>query len=83
MKKLRIIFVLMVVTVALHAQVKMPQPSPTQITRQDFALGNIEVKYSRPVKKERKVFGDLVPFNKLWRTGANAARTVPSAALPR
>jgi len=76
MKKLRIIFVLMVVTIALHAQVKMPQPSPTQTTRQDFALGSIEIKYSRPVKKERKVFGDLVPFNKLWRTGANAATII-------
>ena len=76
MKKLRIIFVLLVVSVVLHAQVKMPQPSPTQTTRQDFALGSIEIKYSRPLTKGRKVFGDLVPFNKLWRTGANAATVI-------
>ncbi len=56
-----------------NAQVKMPQPSPTQTIKQDFALGTIELTYSRPAMKGRKVFGDLVPYNKLWRTGANAA----------
>ena len=64
---------LVLVTAGLHAQVRMPQPSPTQTINQEFALGNIEVKYSRPLSKGRKVFGDLVPFNKLWRTGANVA----------
>ncbi|MEO7264204.1 MAG: DUF2911 domain-containing protein [Ferruginibacter sp.] len=56
-----------------NAQVKMPQPSPTQTIKQDFALGTIELTYSRPAMKGRKVFGDLVPYNKLWRTGANGA----------
>ncbi len=55
------------------AQVKMPAPSPTQTVKQDFGIGSIELIYSRPSAKGRKVFGDLVPFNKLWRTGANAA----------
>ncbi len=58
------------------AQVKLPAPSPTQTIRQEFALGTIEVKYSRPGSRDRKVFGDLVPFNKLWRTGANAATVI-------
>jgi len=58
------------------AQVQMPAPSPTQTVTQQFALGSIEVKYSRPMAKGRKVFGDLVPVNKLWRTGANAATTI-------
>ena len=58
------------------AQVKMPQPSPTQTIRQDFAMGTIELTYSRPGAKGRKIFGDLVPFNKLWRTGANAATII-------
>ncbi len=56
-----------------NAQIKMPAPSPTQTIKQDFALGTIELTYSRPAMKGRKVFGDLVPFNKLWRTGANGA----------
>jgi hypothetical protein len=55
------------------AQVKMPAPSPTQTLKQDFGIGNIELIYSRPSIKGRKIFGDLVPYNKLWRTGANAA----------
>jgi tetratricopeptide (TPR) repeat protein len=76
MKKIQVMLVSLGMTVALHAQVKMPQPSPTQTIKQEFALGNIEVKYSRPVTKGRKVFGDLVPFNKLWRTGANAATLI-------
>ena len=58
------------------AQVKMPAPSPTQTIKQDFGIGNIELTYSRPSIKGRKIFGDLVPFNKLWRTGANAATKI-------
>ena len=60
-------------TFSLLAQVKMPQPSTTQTIKQDFGMGNIELTYSRPNIKGRKVFGDLVPYGKLWRTGANGA----------
>ncbi len=58
---------------AALAQVRMPAPSPTQTIKQEFGIGSIEITYSRPAAKGRKVFGDLVPYNKLWRTGANAA----------
>ena len=58
------------------AQVKMPAPSPTQTIKQEFAIGNIELTYSRPSAKGRKIYGDLVPYNKLWRTGANAATKI-------
>jgi len=54
------------------AQVRMPAPSPVQTLKQDFGIGSIELAYSRPSAKGRKVFGDLVPYDKLWRTGANA-----------
>jgi len=54
----------------------MPAPSPTQTIKQDFGLGSIELTYSRPGAKGRKIFGDLVPYNKIWRTGANAATKV-------
>lgn len=64
------------VTGSVTAQVQMPAPSPTQTINQQFALGTIEIKYSRPLAKGRKVFGDLVPVNKLWRTGANTATTI-------
>jgi len=55
------------------AQLKTPAPSPTQTVKQDFGLGSIELSYSRPAMKGRKVFGDLVPFGNVWRTGANSA----------
>ena len=58
------------------AQVKMPQASPAQTIKQDFGLGFIEIKYSRPAAKGRVIFGDLVPFDKLWRTGANSNTTI-------
>lgn len=76
MKKIALAFSTLVFTATLTAQVKMPAPSPLQTITQDFALGSIEVKYSRPAAKGRKVFGDLVPMNKLWRTGANSATVI-------
>jgi hypothetical protein len=57
-------------------QLKTPAPSPTQTIKQDFGLATIELSYSRPGVKGRKVFGDLVPFGKVWRTGANNATTI-------
>jgi hypothetical protein len=57
-------------------QLKTPQPSSTQTLKQEFGLGSIELSYSRPNMKGRKIFGDLVPFDKVWRTGANNATTL-------
>ena len=57
-------------------QLKTPAPSPTQTIKQDFGLGNVELSYSRPAAKGRKIYGDLVPFGKVWRTGANQATTL-------
>lgn len=59
-----------------NAQIKMPAPSPAQTVKQEFGLSNVELSYSRPVKKGRKIFGDLVPYNAVWRTGANGATTL-------
>ncbi|MBS1665675.1 MAG: DUF2911 domain-containing protein [Bacteroidetes bacterium] len=56
--------------------IKTPAPSTPQTVRQDFGLSSIELSYSRPNVKGRKVFGDLVPFDKVWRTGANQATTL-------
>jgi flagellar hook-basal body complex protein FliE len=58
------------------AQVKMPSLSPTQTIKQEFGIGSIELTYSRPSTKDRKIFGALVPYNKIWRTGANAATSI-------
>lgn len=56
--------------------IKMPAPSPSQTVKQDFALSSVEVSYSRPAAKGRTVMGDLVPYGKVWRTGANGATTI-------
>lgn len=62
---------------AAQAQgIKMPAPSPTQTIKQDFALSSVEVTYSRPLAKGRVIMGDLVPYGKLWRMGANAATRI-------
>ncbi len=52
-------------------QLKVPAPSPTQTIKQNFGLSEITIEYSRPGVKGRTVFGDLVPYGKIWRTGAN------------
>ena len=77
MKKI-ISFVIVLAAFAFtgNAQVKMPAPSPAQTVKQEFGIGSIELTYSRPASKGRKIFGDLVPYNKLWRTGANAATKI-------
>ena len=57
-------------------QLNTPQPSSTQEVKQNFGLSKIELSYSRPGIKGRKIFGDLVPYGKVWRTGANSATTL-------
>ncbi|MGF1637989.1 MAG: DUF2911 domain-containing protein [Cyclobacteriaceae bacterium] len=56
-----------------YAQVKLPQPSPFMHVKTSIGLTDVEISYSRPSSKGRTIFGDVVPFDKLWRTGANAA----------
>jgi hypothetical protein len=63
-------------TIGNAQTLKTPLPSPTQTIKQDFGVGSIELSYSRPGMKGRKIFGDLVPFGKVWRTGANSATTL-------
>jgi hypothetical protein len=76
MKKIVLLFSLFVSMGAMAQGIKTPAPSPTQTIKQDFALSSIEVNYSRPAVKGRKIFGDVVPFGAMWRTGANGATKV-------
>ena len=59
-----------------QAQLDMPAPSPFSKISQAIGLGEVTVEYSRPSMKGRKVYGELVPFGKAWRTGANASTKV-------
>jgi hypothetical protein len=58
------------------AQIKTPAPSPLCKVSQDVGLIKVDVEYSRPSAKGRKVYGELVPFGELWRTGANATTKI-------
>ena len=55
----------------LQAQIQTPQPSPSSKVHQTIGLSEVSVEYSRPAMRGRTIFGDLVPYGKLWRTGAN------------
>ncbi len=56
--------------------IKVPAPSPSQTIKQDFSLSTVEINYARPTIKGRKIFGDVVPYGNLWRTGANSATKI-------
>lgn len=79
MKKTCLLICILAFAIATNAQLKTPAPSSTQTIKQEFGLGSIELSYSRPGMKGRKIFGDLVPFGKVWRTGANGATTLTFA----
>jgi tetratricopeptide (TPR) repeat protein len=80
LKKLMLCSSLVLALLAADAQqIKTPAPSPVQTIKQDFGIANIELTYSRPGVRGRKVFGDLVPYGQLWRTGANAATRIKFA----
>ena len=53
-------------------KITTPQPSPKATVEQRVGLTDVSVEYSRPGVKGRAIFGDLVPFGKTWRTGANS-----------
>src|SRR5579859_409503 len=57
-------------------RVEFPSPSPACTIKQRVGLTDFEVTYSRPSAKGRKVFGELVPYGEVWRTGANASTKI-------
>jgi hypothetical protein len=72
MKKILVYLFVVTVTYVTNAQIETPQPSTFQKITQKVGLTNVTLEYSRPGVKGRTVFGDLVPFGKIWRTGANS-----------
>ncbi len=77
-KQLFLLASLMVIvsTWSFAQQIQMPQASPSAQISQKIGLTDVSVEYSRPSTKGRKIFGELVPFGQVWRTGANAATTL-------
>lgn len=81
-KKLLLSFLALglVISVNLQAQtLKTPAPSPLQTIKQNFGLGEVSIEYSRPSAKGRVIFGDVVSFGNIWRTGANSATKITIA----
>ena len=71
MKKLFLIAAMSLFTLGSYAQIETPAPSPAAKMEQVVGLTDITVEYSRPAMRGRTIFGDLVPYGKMWRTGAN------------
>ncbi|MDT0678237.1 DUF2911 domain-containing protein [Autumnicola musiva] len=76
MKKLFILFFVLATGFGLKAQIQTPQPSPLAKIEQKVGLTDVILKYSRPNMRGREIFGNLVPYNELWRTGANENTTI-------
>jgi hypothetical protein len=76
MKKVVLLIALLLSSLTFQSQIVTPQPSPKCVLNQMVGLTDVEIEYSRPGLKGRNIFGDLVPFGKVWRTGANSNTTI-------
>src|SRR5262252_2950779 len=65
--------VLMSRAAAAQSAIETPAPSPKARTEQRVGITDVSIDYSSPGVKGRKIWGELVPYDKLWRAGANAA----------
>ncbi len=72
MKKLYVFLFAGIFSAATFAQITAPQPSPLAKVEQEVGLTDVTIEYSRPGMRERQIFGNLVPFGEVWRTGANS-----------
>jgi len=59
-----------------NSQVETPQLSPRANVEQTVGLTNFELDYSRPSVRDREIFGELLPYGEMWRTGANKNTTL-------
>lgn len=71
MKKLLVLFMTCASVFSVSAQITTPQPSPSAKLEQKVGLTDVTLEYSRPGVRGRDIFGDLVPYDTMWRTGAN------------
>ena len=75
-KQLLVLMVLSLFSLTLNAQVDLPRVSPNASVSEMVGYTTITVNYCRPAVRERVIWGGLVPYNKVWRTGANEATTI-------
>jgi len=60
-----------ILTLSLNAQITVPKASPAGKIEQRVGLADLSISYNRPAKRDRVVFGDVVPYGEVWRFGAN------------
>lgn len=72
MKKIKLLLLSVFSFAMLANAQELPQPSPFATVMQKVGLTDVTIEYSRPGVKEREIFGGLLAFDKVWRTGANA-----------
>ncbi len=75
MKKILFAAITVAMSQILFGQ-ELPAPSPKAKVFQTVGLTDVEVVYSSPAVNNRKIWGELVPYNEMWRTGANKATTI-------
>ncbi|MBM3429824.1 MAG: DUF2911 domain-containing protein [Bacteroidetes bacterium] len=78
MKKL-FLGIFTVLSFSMSAQVQTPALSPVSKFEQKVGLTDITIQYSRPGKRDRLIFGDVVPFGEIWRLGANENTKITSS----
>lgn len=71
MKNIFFFFSILLSSLAIQAQIQTPQASPFQKIEQKVGLTDVILEYSRPSMKGRTIVGGLVPYDEIWRTGAN------------
>ncbi|QNK78125.1 DUF2911 domain-containing protein [Winogradskyella sp. PAMC22761] len=76
MKKLVLFTFALTLMFSVNAQIETPQPSPFTKIEQKVGLTDVTLEYSRPSMNGRTIFGDLVPYGKVWRVGANKNTTI-------
>ena len=71
MKKIMLFLAVLGMVFSASSQIETPQPSPFSKVEQKVGLTDVTLEYSRPNMRNRTIFGDLVPYGKVWRMGAN------------
>ena len=76
MKKILVISLFLFTSIAVGQRLQTPTLSPISKIEQQIGLTKVSLEYSRPSAKGRVIFGDLVPLDEIWRTGANASTKI-------